>query len=151
MEPHTRAVYLMSYNSRVSPAHWAMWIPSVTRPSLGKVIHVTGDVATGFRHEFKRNYVPETTGRPHTFTLLARVPAEHIVDVLGDGRFSLDTTPVDAIERQALAVKAPGNVSDGATEMENCQTWMVDFVAALVASGLFPVSALANLEKVPKN
>jgi len=160
MESPVREIYLLSYNSRLFPAHWGIWIPYIANPSVGKVIHVTGDAASGFQHEFKRNYNLLTTGRAHKLTLLAKVSSRHVTDTLGDGLFSIDTIAVDDIERQALAIEAPGKslMSAGAkanigrkVEIRNCQTWIWDLVSALVADGIFPESALNELQKAPKN
>ena len=89
------------------PAHWALWIPSLADPAVGKVIHVVGDVRNGFEHEFKRNYKPSATTTKHEIIYVSKVASEHVVDVPGNGSRSVDTTAHDDIERAALALPAP--------------------------------------------
>ena len=36
-------------------------------------------------------------------------------------------------------------------EVQNCQTWMSQFVAALVADGILPNAAIAVVNGAPKN
>ena len=102
-----REVYLIIYHSPLFPAHWAFWIPSVESAKIGKKLHVFGDAAKGFEHEFQRNYSTAGTQRKHSLVLLANVEDKHIVDVPGDGSQSSDKTAADDIERQALAIPAP--------------------------------------------
>lgn len=104
----SRDVYLISYDSPIFPAHWGLWIPSTEEPNAGKVIQVLGDPANGFDHEFIRNYNPSIDSRTHRFVLLGKVKDKDIVDVPVDGTPSADKIAVDDIERNALAVPAPG-------------------------------------------
>jgi hypothetical protein len=103
----TREVYLIIYHSPLFPAHWALYVPSVNNPKVGKKIHVFGDVAKGFEHEFLRNYNPTGTQRRHSLVLLAEVEDQHVVDVPGDGSQSADKTATDGIEQMALSIPAP--------------------------------------------
>src|ERR1700749_2017095 len=106
-----REIHIISYDSPIFPAHWALWIPSDRvndkGTKIGKVIHVTGDVFEGFVHEFKRNYVLEGTRRKYHSSLIATVPDASAVDVVGDGGLSMDRNAADAIERAALSIPAP--------------------------------------------
>jgi len=104
----TRDIHLIFYPSPLFPAHWGLWIPSVGNPQIGKMVHVVGDVATGFEHQFKRNYSLITTTRRYDLVLLAKVDDKHVVDVPGNGEGSSDKNPADDIERKALTVPAPG-------------------------------------------
>lgn len=104
----TRDIYLIVYNSLLFPAHWTLWIPTKANPQIGKGIHVTGDAANGFQHEFKRNYDLSEEDRANRLFLLAQVDDRWVADVPGDGSFSVDTTPADDVETIALSVPAPG-------------------------------------------
>jgi hypothetical protein len=66
-----------------------------------------GNVAQGFDHEFKRNYVLAGTTRRYQIFLLASVPDEFVVDVVGDGSYGTDKIAADTIERCALSIPAP--------------------------------------------
>jgi hypothetical protein len=103
-----RDIYLIVYTSPLFPAHWTLWIPTEANPQIGKGIHATGDAANGFQHEFKRNYDLSEEDRAYRLFLLAQVNDRWVVDVPGDGLFSVDTIPVDGVERIALSVPAPG-------------------------------------------
>ncbi|KAL6306021.1 hypothetical protein BKA93DRAFT_730209 [Sparassis latifolia] len=152
----TRDVYLISYDSPLFPAHWSLWVPLATEPTLGKRIHVAGDAFTGFVHEFARQYSIASTARKHTLVFLAQVQDIHVGDVID--REGCDNEPVDDIERAALSVPAPGkslNVT-GAERMNkvhilNCQTWMFQFIEALIAADILLESALEVPQKAPRN
>jgi hypothetical protein len=103
----TRDVYLIIYHSPLFPAHWALWIPYANNSQIGKKLHVFGDAAQGFEHEFQRNYSPAGTQRKHSLVLLAKVEDRYVVDVPGDGSQSSDKDAVDDIERKVLATIAP--------------------------------------------
>ena len=104
----TRNIYLIVYGSPLFPAHWTLWIPTEANPQIGTGVHATGDVVNGFQHEFKRNYNLSEEDRAHRLFLLAQVEDQWVVDVPGDGSFSVDTTPTDGVETIALSVPAPG-------------------------------------------
>lgn len=103
----TRTIYLLSYTALRSARHWAIFIPNANSPTKGKVINVTGSPFTGFGLEFKRNYDLEKTRRSYELTALATVQDEHIVDVPGDGKVSIDITAYDALEVEAKKIDAP--------------------------------------------
>lgn len=105
---NARPVYLIVYNSPLFAAHWSLFIPQLGSDTLGKLIHVTGDVREGFQHQFKRNYDLSETTHGYQRIALPSVAANHIVDVRGNGQRSSDTTPHDDLERIALEVPAPG-------------------------------------------
>lgn len=103
-----REIFLMITHSPLFPAHWGLWIPSPSSQHLGKVIHVTGSAFAGFELQFKRNFDPESLGQAYSHVFLAKVDDEVIIDTaVGDGTFFIDTTPVDNIERKAVAIPAP--------------------------------------------
>jgi hypothetical protein len=105
-----RSIYLIVYNSRLFPAHWSLWIPSLSDPTIGKRIQATGDALTGFTIAFERNYDIEATNRAHRLITLAEVDDIYVDD--GDsckgGPESTDARPIDKLEKIALSVPAPG-------------------------------------------
>lgn len=103
-ENMVRDISLLVYHSQLFPAHWGLWVPSAGNPTVGKVIHVTGDSFSGFGHELKRGYSTVNTDRKPDLFLLANVEDRHIVDTPVCG---VDTIAVDDIERIALATPAP--------------------------------------------
>lgn len=104
-----REISVLVYHSQLFPAHWGLWIPSAGNPTVGKVIHVTGDSFSGFGHELKRGYSTVNTDRKPDLFFLANVEDRHIVDtpVCGVDTIVVDTIAVDDIERIALAIPAP--------------------------------------------
>ncbi|RMZ68164.1 phosphotransferase family [Pyrenophora seminiperda CCB06] len=155
----TRTVYLLIYSSPLFPAHWALWIPSLHDPTIGKRLHVEGDASNGFEIAFIRNYVLDVTSRPHQSLPLAEVADHHVLDVNGDGSPSSDSIAHDDLERVLLSVPAPGaslvsSSSQGPrkrVQIQNCQTWLSDAVAALVEHGIMNQSALQIIDNAPKN
>ncbi|KAF2123947.1 hypothetical protein P153DRAFT_327702 [Dothidotthia symphoricarpi CBS 119687] len=154
-----RAIYLVVFKSPLFPAHWGLWIPSAADPNIGKRIHASGDAATGFQIFFERNYDLVATRRRYQVLPLAQVLDQHVVDVEGDGSQWSDTTAHDYIEQVALSVPAPARSLISASSqgpkqrvaIQNCQTWLREFVAALVQKGLMDQSALQILDGAPKN
>ncbi|CAL1700016.1 unnamed protein product [Somion occarium] len=134
-----RELSLVVYHSPLFPAHWALYIPSMTDPAIGKIVHVTGDARNGI--------IP-----------LARISASHVVDVLSPSGLLVYTAPddnllalaVDNVERELLSIPAPGkslNVVDSLgrsqgrkVAIKNCQTWIRDAVERLVHAELHPNS-----------
>ncbi|CAE7145615.1 unnamed protein product [Rhizoctonia solani] len=156
MQTSTRDVQVISYKSPLFPSHWALFIPKVGKPELGTVIHVTGDAHKGFVHQFKRNYNHTTSSRASRLIPLGKVASSNIVDSQSDTE-SEDQSPTDTLEEIALAVPAPEKslVSPSASKgtrvpVRNCQTWMYDYVAALVARNILEASAVEALSQVPK-
>lgn len=85
-----------------------MWVPNFTHSEIGTSIHVTGSLKEGFVHEFKRNYKPDDTGRSLQVLPLGHIPAAAIEDFPHSDEITLDVTPIDQLEREALSVPAPG-------------------------------------------
>jgi hypothetical protein len=110
MTPTHRSVYLLVFRSPIFPAHWALWIPRQDSAHIGKLINTVGDPATGFAHEFQRNFRPASYASGATLLVLLdnNVRAEHIVD--GDVRdeSTIDADAVDGVENVALKVPPPG-------------------------------------------
>ena len=72
------------------------------------MIHVTGNTATGFWLEFKRNYDLERTDRRHQLIPLAQVDERYVTDTVGNGDATVDTTARDRLESAATVVQPPG-------------------------------------------
>ncbi|RDB28930.1 hypothetical protein Hypma_016124 [Hypsizygus marmoreus] len=153
-----RDVYLLIYPSPLFAAHWALWLPNdnAAKEALGKVIQVTGNVATGFEHQFKRNYDLSDTARASTLLALGHIGGEHVV-MNGP---EIDNIAIDTMEEKALSVEAPGpslrsagDVKAGRTRVNirNCQTWLVEYVDVLIRDDILDYSAKAILDSGPKN
>lgn len=105
-----RNLFLIVYKSPLFPAYWSIWIPSVANRNIGKRIHVTGDVHSGFEHEFVRNYDLRSDTRTHFVILIGEVEDKYVADDdmdLRDGG-ERDKSPRDRIEEVALEIPAPG-------------------------------------------
>jgi hypothetical protein len=74
----SRAVYLLIIHSNPFPAHWALWIPSLVDPKLGKHINVRGDSMTGFSHEFERRYALGDTVGTYSTILVGKVDERYL-------------------------------------------------------------------------
>ncbi|KAH6887602.1 hypothetical protein B0T10DRAFT_490074 [Thelonectria olida] len=156
-----RTIYLIVYNSRLFPAHWSFWIPSLSDPTIGKRIQATGNALTGFTVAFERNYDIEATNRAHELVALTEVDDIYIDD--GDsckgGPESTDTRPIDRLEEVALSVPAPGPSLVSSTsaaprrraEIKNCQTWLRGVVQKLIEEKMMDGKALDILDRAPKN
>ncbi|KAF2681241.1 hypothetical protein K458DRAFT_420760 [Lentithecium fluviatile CBS 122367] len=154
-----RTIYLAIYNSRLFPAHWALWIPHKDDPAIGKRIHANGNASEGFTIDFERNHnIEETTGS-YQLLALAEVADKFLEDVRGGGTQGVDQVACDWVEEVALSVQAPGKSlthvrAEGPrrrVEIQNCQTWLREVVAALVREGVMEEAALRIIDSAPKN
>jgi hypothetical protein len=117
-----RSIYIVVYASPLFPAHWAVWIPSLAGPDIGKRIHVSGDVHKGFEHGFERNYNLAGTGRAHTLIPIGEVGEDYVTDTPLDGQLSVDRIPRDQLERVALTIPAPGpSMNSASRSAVGCQ------------------------------
>jgi hypothetical protein len=112
-ETKPRPVYLIIYSSRLFPAHWSLWIPSLSNGNIGRRIHVIGDALNGFQLEFDRKYDIEADDRPYQLL--------HLADTLihSAAVTELDTggiSPQDKLEEIALTVPAPAGSLRASTE-----------------------------------
>ena len=103
----SRPIYLAIYSNGAKPAYWATWIPTRGEESIGKILHVTGNPATGFFLEFKRNYDFRTETRTYQKFILAELKDQYVTDVPGTEE-SKDTTARDRLESEATVVIPPG-------------------------------------------
>ncbi|RYP18540.1 hypothetical protein DL767_009814 [Monosporascus sp. MG133] len=161
--PGYRTVYLLSYvPSPLFPAHWSMWVPY--RGSDGGVskrgirLHVTGDSRNGFAHDFDRAYDLDEDDRRPRVMAAGRIEERDVADPpTPEGASAYEA--YNRLERVALSIPAPrpsmraasSNAVRTRVALQNCQTWMADFVRALVDQGLIEQSAQTVLDECPKN
>ncbi|GLB35867.1 hypothetical protein LshimejAT787_0301550 [Lyophyllum shimeji] len=159
-----RDTYLIVYKSPLFAAHWSLFIPfkSSSQPDkgVGKIIHAVGSLAEGFTVEFKRHYRPAMDSRSKTFVALGPVAEEYFKDAGDlDAAETVDVSPIDDLERRAMLVPPPGkslhSASVGGTKtrinVQNCQTWMAQYIDLLVREGVYPDAALVAVKAAPKN
>lgn len=101
-----RTIFLIVFSNGTKPAHWAIWIPTAGQQDLGKLLHVTGNPATGFFLEFKRNYDLSATARTYQILSLAQVHDQYVADT--PNAQGVDTTARDRLESTATVVAPPG-------------------------------------------
>jgi hypothetical protein len=146
-----RSIYLAIFTNKAKPAHWAIFVPTGGQGLKGKLIHVTGNPATGFFLEFKRNYDFLLTKRAHQIIELGQIHDQLIADAADTLPLTVDTTARDRLESTATVVTPPGrsqNPFDPAAP--NCQNWIFDFIEKLIADGFIDASARAVVDKAPK-
>ncbi|KAL3471729.1 hypothetical protein BJX99DRAFT_262950 [Aspergillus californicus] len=146
-----RTIHLAIFSNGARPAHVAIFIPTGNTGPKGKVIHVTGNTAVGFFLEFKRNYDFSTEERRYKTIPLDEVEDRYIVEVVGNGEPSSDTTARDQLEAIALIVPPPGrSPKPFDPSARNCQDWMRDYVDKLVEEGIVGDAARLVVESAPK-
>jgi hypothetical protein len=101
-----RTIHLAVFSNGTKPAHWAIWIPTTGEEKVGKVLHVTGNPATGYFLEFKRDYNFDTETRRYRIIALAQVHDQCVTDT--PGTEVVDTTARDRLESAATVVTPPG-------------------------------------------
>ncbi|KAK2868050.1 hypothetical protein FQN49_003201 [Arthroderma sp. PD_2] len=146
------------YNRSLFKAHWAIYIPSLSDPGTGKKIHVHGDVLNGFTLQFMRNYSLKTEPLAHQEVRIGQVADELVIDGPG-GDESADVMPTDRIEEIALSVEAPGPSMNSAgnspparkAQLRDCQSWVIDVVAAIVSQGILPNETNDVIRNAPKH
>lgn len=108
--PGSHLVELLVYNGSPFKDHWALFVQSKSSPSVGVVIHATGDVRNGFQFEIKRAYDVTRTSRRPTRIPLQWVNGEYFNQqaMLNGGVPKFDTSPTCAFEAQLKKVEAPG-------------------------------------------
>ncbi|KAG8742175.1 hypothetical protein FRC10_001931 [Ceratobasidium sp. 414] len=155
-----RSVYLLVFRSPVFPAHWALWIPRLDNPHVGKIISAVGDPSTGFVHEFQRNFSPASPSSMLPVLLCSTVESNHIVDGELGQEPTTDANAIDSLEDMALTVPAPGKSLNSVPAdsgvrrrvvIKNCQTWMSEYVRKLVERGIVEASAVGILGEAPTN
>jgi Family of unknown function (DUF6540) len=109
----TRPLHLLVFPTRASKingtrSHWAIFIPSPTKPTVGKLIQVLGTPFTGYGLEFKRNYNLSAITEKFEKVLLGEVDENWVENEAADSKTSTDVNPRDEIERLAKRVEVPG-------------------------------------------
>ncbi|KAF1960010.1 hypothetical protein CC80DRAFT_438437 [Byssothecium circinans] len=154
-----RTIYLAVFNSPIFPAHWALWIPRHDNENVGKLLQANGDAATGFEICFERNYDISADSRRHQIVSLGQAQDDFVDDFQGNGALVTGQKAHDRLEEVALSVPPPKPSLLPATaqgprrrvEIQNCQTWARNVVAALVQNGVLSGTALEAVENAPKN
>ncbi|EFQ99622.1 hypothetical protein MGYG_02635 [Nannizzia gypsea CBS 118893] len=155
-----RDILLIIYNRSLFKAHWAIYVPSLAEPGVGKKIHVYGDVLNGFTLQFLRNYALKSETLAHQEVLIQQVKDEFVLDGPG-GEECSDILASDRIEEVALSVAAPWPSLNSASansgpptskaQLKDCQSWVVDVVAALVDQGIMSEEANDVVRDAPKH
>lgn len=116
-------VYILIFPSPLFPAHWSLFIPSVSpdrttdNPTqTGTRIHVHGDAKSGFAPEFVRNYDTFASVDGDKLVWLADIEEQYMPIVDGppskdNGKHGEECRDIEAgneLERIALTVPAPG-------------------------------------------
>lgn len=108
-------VYLHVRGGHPFKDHHTLYVPSLSSPTTGKSVHCEGSPLLGFVHVVERGYDPKSGRSSGTF-LLGDVDDSHIVDVADHATEEGDLVkPIDAFERTAFSVPAPGKSLRSAT------------------------------------
>jgi hypothetical protein len=108
----TRSIYLAAFTNGAKPAHWSIWFPTNGQGTKGKLIHVTGNPATGFFLQFKRNYDFAETNRAYQIIELGQIDDKLVADMADSLPATVDTTARDRLEFTATVVKPPGRTAN---------------------------------------
>ncbi|KAB8218746.1 hypothetical protein BDV33DRAFT_205151 [Aspergillus novoparasiticus] len=146
-----RLIYLALFSNGPHPAHWSIFIPTLSTGQQGEIIHVTGTTVMGFFLEFKRNYDFAIEDRKYQIIPLADVEERFVTDAVGDGTLSCHTTARDRLESAATVVKPPGPSREPfGKDSRNCQHWMIEYVQRLADEGFLAVCAVDVLVDAPR-
>ncbi|KAG9237566.1 hypothetical protein BJ875DRAFT_417963 [Amylocarpus encephaloides] len=160
----SRPVYLIIFHSPIFAAHWALWVPQLREgkcEDTGKIISVQGSPSEGFVHEFERNYDLSKETRSHVLKLLCDIPSTLVAEATSE--HCIDNAPIDELERSACKIQAPSPSLRSSTsvslscpiltriKIQNCQTWLHEWVSSMVDDEVFPKHALTVLDQAPKN
>ncbi|OAA58291.1 hypothetical protein ISF_06830 [Cordyceps fumosorosea ARSEF 2679] len=155
--PEALLLELLVANGHPFKDHWSYFLRSREHPDVGVVVHATGDVANGFRLEAKRCF---NLGEPENQPT-KRIPLQWLEGrffdeqgMMSGGVSKFDEAPVGAWEESVHKIRAPGKtlntVGDGASKgrkvmQKNCQWWIVQSAAQLVADGMLSPEVAAYL------
>ncbi|KAH7380250.1 hypothetical protein DE146DRAFT_793487 [Phaeosphaeria sp. MPI-PUGE-AT-0046c] len=151
----TRTIHLAIFSNGSKPAHWSIWIPTAGQESMGKLIHVTGNPATGFFLEFKRNFDRthdiDFTETEHQIIELGQISDGYVKDLVPMAPQTRDTIARDRLESAATTVAPPGrSVNPFDPAALNCQNWIEDFVEKLINEGALDASVRTTLQGAPR-
>ncbi|KAF2759115.1 hypothetical protein EJ05DRAFT_492585 [Pseudovirgaria hyperparasitica] len=146
---------VISATQQGKPAHWAVFIPDndFIDGKKGKIIHNTGNPATGFTLEFRRGADYTNTRKRYMFCTLAQVHSNYIRDVPVTAELN-ESTARDPLESVATTVpnigRSPKPFDHTHPETKNCQDWIHNYIEALIAAGYISTAARDALANMPK-
>lgn len=152
-------LYVLVYPSRLFAAHWSFWIPYLNvngeEAETGDRIHVTGDRLNGFRYEYLQGYNARDDDRKPQAFAVGLLSEESVSDEARanshDTAGAMHDDAVNPFDRACREVDAPGPslnkvaAADARfvtgppprkTEVKDCQWWIKQTVAHLVAVGM---------------
>ncbi|RAK98680.1 uncharacterized protein BO80DRAFT_457262 [Aspergillus ibericus CBS 121593] len=130
-----RSIFLVSSrNSQGQRAHFSIFVPSASSPSIGTSIHVVGAPIMGYELEFRRNHTPSVNEEPYEMISIGQVESSNIVDSSGEGNLFVDHTPRDNLEIAASQVPPPP-ISENFMAPVN-DSGPMEYVHRLIARGL---------------
>jgi hypothetical protein len=119
----TRTLYLQTFpggfqnlpnsHGRV-PAHWNIYIPSVSNPRIGKTFDAVGTPFTGYPLRFRRNYSLDDEARKYTLIAIVEVEDNLVEYMTGSGKPSEDAEVMDRSEEEAKMVAYAGSEQEAA-------------------------------------
>jgi len=116
---------------------------------------VVGDPSVGFEHEFRRDYGKEDNGRVSKTLRLGKVISEHVKGREEVGE-NTDSIPNCKLEDIALLIPPPskslrpsGGSMGTKVAIKDCQSWLREYVVALVENGVLKPSALDVVDGAP--
>ncbi|KAF2679531.1 hypothetical protein K458DRAFT_445843 [Lentithecium fluviatile CBS 122367] len=114
-----RTLYLLTFRRAPSQrAHFTIFYRYATGTS-GTVIHVVGNMMTGFYLEFKRGYDPQPTTETYEIFTIGQIDSQYLNDYPGE------TSTKDKIPMCNTEI----------TINRRCQEWTMDYVRRLVTVG----------------
>ncbi|KAM5359974.1 hypothetical protein ACJZ2D_014068 [Fusarium nematophilum] len=153
-------VELVIYNGSPFKDHWAYFVRSSFQPSVGTLIHATGDVRNGFSFQIKRHYdFAVTSTQPTSRIPLQWVDSRYLNEraMLNNGDYKSDNVPVCGFEQSVHKIQAPGKSLNAAqgndipkkrVVQRNCQTWIVESADQLVSDRIFGPEVAAYLHAI---
>ncbi|KAI9652586.1 MAG: hypothetical protein M1831_006690 [Alyxoria varia] len=149
-----RTIYLLAYPIVYSPtnagrAHLGVFVPELGCSSQGPgtSIDVVGSPFLGYTLQFTRDYDIHDVGSRIKIVELARVDAKYVRD--SPKASQIDADAIDELEVVAKRIPAPGKSPNPLDPYagDTCQAWTRKYAQELVDLGIFPNSALENLER----
>jgi hypothetical protein len=107
-----RPISLLIFPSRLFPAHWALFVPSLTSCDTGTLLNARGNSLSGFTIEIERDYAL-AEAPAHQSVLLSKVADEFIADSDEVGK---DEGARTHVEEAVLSVGAPMGSLRGVSE-----------------------------------
>ncbi|KZV78731.1 hypothetical protein EXIGLDRAFT_633353, partial [Exidia glandulosa HHB12029] len=143
-------------------SHWFIWIPSLQRPTIGRIIHVQGSTMQGFEVEFRDNHDMLCSKHDNQFVHLGQAPATSLKDgyVPHDGPaitraegemrddFDIAAWSLELPRRDNFRQEPQNDPvwNSPHPRFERCQEWTRRFIAELVGDKRLPPSALQAMD-----